>query len=126
VRLGAIYLEQNNLPKAEETFTQLLKFDPDSADGHSGLGDALADQHRDLEALKEYKQAAALDPGQGLYYNMGVVQARLNLLDDAIVSLLKQRQSEDNPDNEKLLAQLYDAKGMGNEAADARKKAGQL
>jgi membrane associated rhomboid family serine protease/Flp pilus assembly protein TadD len=127
VRLGAIYLEQKNPSKAEDTFAQLLKFDPDSADGHAGLGDALADQHRDLEALKEYKQVAALDSGhEGVYYNMGVVQARLNLLDDAIVSLLKQRQSADNPDNEKLLAQLYDAKGMGNEAADARKKAGQL
>jgi membrane associated rhomboid family serine protease/Flp pilus assembly protein TadD len=127
VRLGAIYLEQKNLPKAEETFTQLLQFDPDSADGHAGLADALADQDRSLEALKEYRQVAALDSGhEGLYYNMGVVQVRLKLFDDAIASLLKQRQSADNQDNEKLLAQLYDAKKMSSEAADARKRAGQF
>jgi hypothetical protein len=52
------------------------------------------------------------------------MQARLTRYDDAISSLLKQRQTADDADNEKLLADVYDAKGMKKEAADARLKAG--
>jgi rhomboid protease GluP len=124
-RLGLIYLEQKQPAKSQDTFAQLLKIDPNSADGHAGLADALSEQHRNLEALEEYKRVAALDSGyQGVYYNIGVMQARLTRYDDAISSLLKQRQTADDADNEKLLADVYDAKGMKKEAADARLKAG--
>ncbi|MGO9573833.1 MAG: rhomboid family intramembrane serine protease [Terriglobales bacterium] len=125
-RLGLIYLEQKQAAKAQDTFAQLLKIDPNSADGHAGLADALSDQHRNLEALEEYKRVAALDSGyQGVYY-IGVMQARLTRYDDAISSLLKQRQNADDADNEKLLADVYDAKGMKKEAAEARQKAAQF
>ncbi len=125
--LGMIYLEQKLPSKAQDIFAQLLRIDPNSADGHDGLADALADQHRNLEALEEYKRVAALDSGyQGVYYDMGVMQARLKLYDDAIASLLKQRQADDNLDNEKLLADVYEAKGMKREAEDSRQKAGQF
>jgi rhomboid protease GluP len=126
-RLGLIYLEQKLPAKAQDIFGQLLRIDPDSADGHNGLADALADQHRNLEALEEYKRVAALDSGyQGVYFNMGVMQARLKQYDDALASLLKQRQTADDPDNENLLSDVYEAKGMKKEAADARQKAEQF
>jgi len=126
-RLGLIYMEQKLPAKAEGIFAQLLKIDPDSADGHAGLASAVADQHRNLEALEEYKRAAAVDAGyQGVYYNMGVTEARLMRYDDAISSLLKQRQAADAPDNENLLAAVYEAKGMKKEAEDARRKAAQF
>jgi tetratricopeptide (TPR) repeat protein len=126
-RLGLIYLEQKQPAKAQDTFAQLLKIDPNSADGHAGLADALSDQHRNPEALEEYKRVAALDSGyQGVYYNLGVMQARLTRYDDAISSLLKQRQNADDADNENLLAEVYDAKGMKLEAAEARRKAAQF
>jgi predicted negative regulator of RcsB-dependent stress response len=57
---------------------------------------------------------------------MGVMQARLKLYDDAIASLLKQRQDADNADNENLLADVYNEKGMKSEAAAARQKAREL
>jgi Tfp pilus assembly protein PilF len=83
--------------KAQDIFAQLLKIDPNSADGHNGLADALANQHRDREALEEYKRVAAIDSSYpGVYYNMGVMQVRLKLYDDAIASLLKQRQVADD------------------------------
>ena len=126
-RLGLIYLEQKQPAKAQDIFAQLLKVDPNSTDGHAGLADAFADQHRNLEALAEYKRVAALDSGyQGVYYNMGVMQARLDLYDDAIVSLLQQRQTADDPDSENLLSSVYKAKGMKSEAEDARQRAKQL
>ena len=126
-RLGLIYLEQKQPAKAQDTFAQLLKIDPNSADGHAGLADALSEQHRSLEALEEYKRVAALDSSyQGVYYNQGVMQARLARYDDAISSLLKQRQTADDADNENLLAEVYEAKGMKKEATDARQKAAQF
>ncbi|MGA2457864.1 MAG: rhomboid family intramembrane serine protease [Terriglobales bacterium] len=126
-RLGLIYLEQKQPAKAQDTFAQLLKINPNSADGHAGLADALSDQHRNLEALEEYKRVAALDSGyRGVYYNLGVTQARLTRYDDAIASLLKQRQTADDADNENLLAEVYEEKGMKSEAAEARRKAAQF
>ena len=123
-RLGLIYLEQKLPSKAQGVFSQLLKINPNSADGHAGLADALADQHQNSEALEEYKRVAALDPGyQGVYFNMGVMQDRLMFYDDAIASLLKQRQTGDDPDNENLLAEVYETKGLKSEAEGARQKA---
>jgi tetratricopeptide (TPR) repeat protein len=126
-RLGLIYLQERQPAKAADTFNQLLKIAPNSADGHAGLADALATQHQNREALEEYKKAAAIDANyQGVYFNMGVMEARLKLYDDAIASLLKQRQTADDADNENLLAALYEAKGMMSDAATARQKAAQL
>ncbi len=123
-QLGLIYLEEKQPAQAEEAFTQLLKINPNSADGHAGLAGAFSDEHRNTEALDEYKRAADIDSlYQGVYYDMGVIQARLNRYDDAIASLLKQRQVGDDPDNENLLAAVYEAKGMKKEADSARQKA---
>jgi rhomboid protease GluP len=126
-QLGMIYLEEKQPTKAQETFNQLLKIDPNSAPGHGGLADALANQRQNREALEEYKRAAAIDADYpGAYFNMGVMEARLKLYDDAIASLVKQRQTADDADNENLLAALYEAKGMTSDAATARQKATQL
>jgi membrane associated rhomboid family serine protease/Tfp pilus assembly protein PilF len=125
--LGLIYMEQKQPAKAQNAFAQLLKIDPNSADGHAGLASSLSDQHRDQEALAEYKRAAAIDSDyQGVNYNIGLEQARLKLYDDAIASLLKQRDKGDDPDNESLLADVYTNKGMLNEAEDARERAARM
>jgi tetratricopeptide (TPR) repeat protein len=126
-QLGLIYLSQKQPAKAEDAFTQLLKINPNSTDGRAGRAGALSDQHRNAEALAEYKRVADIDSlYQGVYYNMGVMEARLNQYGDAIASLLKQRQTEDDADNENLLAAVYEAKGMQREAQDARQKAAQF
>ena len=91
------------------------------------MAGALSDEHRNAEALEEYKRVADIDSlYQGVNYNMGVMEARLNRYDDAIASLLKQRQAADDPDNENLLAAVYEAKGMKKEAAAARAKAAEF
>jgi len=126
-RLGLIYLQQKSPAKAEETFNQLLKISPNSADAHAGLAAAYSDQRRNREALGEYQEVAALDPNyQSVDYNVGVMQARLGLYDDAIASLLRQRENADDADNENLLADVYQSKGMDKEAGAAREKAAQL
>src|ERR1019366_4043074 len=77
-RLGLIYLEEKQPDKAQNVFTELLKLNPNSAQGHDGLGDTLANQHQNREALEEYKKTAAIDANYpGVYFNMGVMEARL-------------------------------------------------
>lgn len=126
-RLGLIYLEQKDWTKAQESYRQLLKIHPNSADGHVGLASALSGLHQDAESLAEFQRAAAIDPNYpGLNYNTGLQQARLGRYDDAIASLLKQRQIADDADNEKLLGDVYTSKGMFPEAAEAKAKAQQL
>jgi len=126
-RLGLIYLELKDPAKAEDVFGQLLKMNAGNADGHAGMAAALSDQHRNAEALEEYKRVAAIDAGyDGINYNLGVQQARLKQYDDTIASLLKQREAGDDPDNENLLAAVYENKGMQKEAADAKARAAQM
>jgi rhomboid protease GluP len=126
-QLGLIYMDQKLPQQAEEAFSQMLKLNPNSADAHSGLAGALSEQHRNSEALDEYKRTAGIDSlYQDVYFNMGVIEARLNQLDDATASLLKQREVADSEDNEKLLAGVYDSKGMKKEADLARQKAAEF
>ncbi len=125
--LGLIYLQENQLPLAQDTFTQMIKVNTNNPDGHAGLASALSEQRKDTEALEEFKRTAAIDSDyQGVYYNIGVEEARLGLLDDAIASLIKQRQYADDQENEKLLADVYTSKGMLKEAAEAKQKAQEL
>jgi rhomboid protease GluP len=126
-RLGLIYLEQKLPAKAQDTFTQLLKINPQSANGHAGLAAALSAQHQGAQALAEYQRVATINADYpDVNYNIGAEQADLKLYDDAIASLLKQRQVGDNPDTENLLAAMYSEKGMQKEAAEAKAKTEQM
>jgi rhomboid protease GluP len=125
--LGFTELELKRPQQAREAFTQLLKLNPNSADAHSGLAAAFSFENKYSEALEEYKRTAQLDPEyESVFYDMGLMQSKLRLYDDAIASFLKQRGNEDNPDNEEALAHAYEAKGMQREAADARQRAAQF
>jgi rhomboid protease GluP len=122
--LGYTELELNHPEQARDAFQQLIKLDPNSAEGHSGLGAVFSSQNKPAEALQEYKRAAQLNPSyQDVYYNIGVMQGKLGMYDDAITSLLKQRDNGDDPDNEQALAEAYRRKGMSREAADASERA---
>jgi membrane associated rhomboid family serine protease/Tfp pilus assembly protein PilF len=125
--LGFTELEQQRPQQAREAFAQLLKLNPNSADGHAGLAAAFSFENKYSESIEEYKRTAELDPQyQGVFYDMGLMQSKLKLYDDAIASFLKERENGDNPDNEEALAHAYDAKGMQREAGDARQRAAQF
>ena len=87
----------------------------------------LSDQHHNREALEEYKRVADARPQlSGRVLQHGRHAGRLKLYDDAIASLLKQRQIADDADNENLLAEVYEAKGNEERSLDAREKAAQF
>src|ERR1700733_941161 len=125
--LGLIYMEQKQPEKAEDAFSHLLKMNPNSANGHAGMARLLTSDGRYADALEEYKRWAVVDwISPGINYRIGVLEARLNRPDEAIASLLKQRQAWDDAVTESVLADLYDATGRKNEADAARAKAAEL
>ncbi len=125
--LGYTELEQKRPDQAQQAFAQLLKLNPNSADAHAGQAAVFSFENNYSGALAEYQKAAQIDPTyQNVAYDMGLMQSKLGLYDDAIKSFLKQRDNGDDPDNENALAERYENKGMKKEAADARARAAQF
>ena len=128
MELGALYLRQDQPKQAQEEFAKLVAQQPDNETAHAALGVALAEQHNDEAAISEYKAALRLEPkARGVYYRMGVSQARLKQYGEAIASFSQER--DDNGDDAELenaLADAYQAKGMTQQAQEARSKAEQL
>jgi rhomboid protease GluP len=126
--LGAAYLSQEHPKEAQEEFSKLVEREPNNAAAHAGLGVALAEQQNDAAALNEYKTALRLEPqSRGLYYRMGISQAQLKQYDDAIASFSKEKdENGDDAELENALADAYQAKGMTQQAQEARDKAAQL
>jgi rhomboid protease GluP len=128
MELGATYLRQEQAKEAQGEFAKVVAQEPDNGPAHAGLGVALAEQQDHAAAINEYKTALRLEPqASGVYYRMGVSQAELKQYDDAIASYLKEReQTGDDPDLENALADAYQAKGMTQQAQEARNKVAQL
>lgn len=126
--LGMVYLSEKKFPEATTLFAQAIAKDKDDADAHYGLGLVLAEQDKTAEAIEEFKIAARLGPQvSGLYYDLGSAYARLNKMDDAIAAFQQHRKlAGDSPDLETALAAAYEAKGLKQQAQEARDKAGQL
>jgi rhomboid protease GluP len=125
--LAATYLSQEQFSDAQGEFAKLIAQKADNAVAHAGLGMALAGQNNHEAAIKEYAAALRLEPqASGIYLRMGVSQLRLKQYDEAIASLLKDRERNDNSELETSLADAYEAKGMTQQAQDARNKAAEL
>jgi tetratricopeptide (TPR) repeat protein len=128
VDLGAIYLRQQQPKEAQEEFAKLVAQDPDNANAHMGLGMALAGQNSHEAAISEFQTTLRLSPqAEDVYYRLGLSQVQLKQYDNAIASYLKERdRSGDDIELENALADAYQAKGMQQQAQDARSKAAQL
>lgn len=125
--LAAAFLNQEKFSDAQGEFAKLVAQKPDNAVAHVGLGMALAGQDNHEAAITEYAAALRLEPqASGIYARMGASQLRLKQYDEAIASLLKDRDRNDNSELETALAEAYQAKGMTQQAQDARNKAGEL
>jgi tetratricopeptide (TPR) repeat protein len=126
--LGMSYLNDKRYDDAKSTFSQMLAQDAKNAEGHYGLGLVLAGQENDQAAIDEFKAAAA-QPSQisSIYYAMGSSYMKLKKYDEAIAAYQKEKDSSgDDPDLESALADAYQAKGMTQQAEEARNKAEQM
>lgn len=126
--LGMTYLSEQQPENARATFAQMLTQNANSGEAHYGLGLVQADQKNYQTAIDEFKKA--VDSGtriSGIYYEIGNSYAKQKMYDDAIASYLKEKQADgDDPDVENALADAYEAKGMTQQAQEARKQATQL
>src|SRR5215831_10167604 len=126
--LGMTYLGEKEFDKAKATFNEMLSLGVGSAYGHYGLGLTLVDQQNYQGAIDEFKKAIASDtPVSGIYLDLGNSYAKSKMYDDAIAAYLQGKQKDgDDPDIENALADAYTAKGMTQQAQDARNRASEL
>ncbi len=126
--LGAAYLSQSQPKEAESEFATWLTQEPNNSEAHVWLGMTRAAEQNPEAAIQEYETALKLDPrAEGVHYKIGISQAQLKQYDEAIGSYLKEREAAgDDPDLEAALADAYQAKGMTQQAQDARNKAAEL
>jgi membrane associated rhomboid family serine protease/Flp pilus assembly protein TadD len=125
--LGVAYLNEKRTGDAKREFAQMLAQNANDADAHFGMGLTLAAEENYPAAIQEYSTAVQFDPDEGVYYEMGVAYVKLKKYDDAIASLIKDRQRNgDDQYIESALADAYQAKGMKAEAQDAQRKAEKL
>jgi rhomboid protease GluP len=126
-QLGMTYLNEKRAKDAENSFRELLAEDANYADARFGLGLALAGEDNHQAAIEEYIAAAKLSDFPTLYYNLGISYSRLKMYDEAISAYVKERDKNgDDIDIENALAEAYQAKGMQQQAQEARSKAAQL
>ena len=72
--LGEIYMDRNELFKAEEQYAAIVRIDPQSADGHFFLGEVAAGMKDPIRARAEWRAALVIDPthyGAKLRYYTG-------------------------------------------------------
>jgi len=72
--LGEIYLDRNELFKAEEQYAAVVTIDPQSADAHFFLGEVAAGMKDPIKARAEWRAALVIDPshyGAKLRYYTG-------------------------------------------------------
>jgi membrane associated rhomboid family serine protease len=126
--LGMAYLSQQHYDEANGVFKEMITQNSDSAEGHYGVGLVLADQGQSQAALEEFKAAEKRTPPiSGLSYVMGKSYFQLKMYDDAVAAYLKEKSDNgDDPDLENALASAYEAKGMTQQAKQARDKATEL
>ncbi|MGA2764326.1 MAG: tetratricopeptide repeat protein [Spirochaetia bacterium] len=60
--LGEIYLDRNELFKAEEQYAAIVKIDPQSADAHFFLGEVYSKMNDPVKARAEWRNALIIDP----------------------------------------------------------------
>jgi Tfp pilus assembly protein PilF len=122
--LAWAYQKEGKADQARTTLEKLLQLNPQSSAAHFGLGDLAFDSRDYASALKEFQIAAEFDPRtEGVFYNMGLCQAKLGNMDGAIEAFQQEiRVSGETSDTEAALARAYRAKGMTKEAEAAEQK----
>ena len=126
--LGMVLLDEKRPEDAKAVFAEMIAQNADDGVAHYGLGLAQASEEKYQAAIDEFKMAARLSSQiSGVYTEMGQAYVKLRMYDEAITAYLQEKEEYgDDPDLEAGLAEAYQAKGMTQQAEEARSKAEQL
>ena len=126
--LGVVYLNEKRPDDAKTAFTQILAQDANNGGAHYGLGLVASDQGDYQEAVRQFKSAEGVAAEvSGVFFEMGNAYAKLKMYDEAIAAYAKEKDKNgDDPQLETALAEVYQLKGMTQQADEARNKASQL
>jgi rhomboid protease GluP len=126
--LGMVLLDEKRPEDAKAVFAEMLAQNANDGVAHYGMGLAQASEEKYQPAIDEFKKAAQLSSQiSGVYSEMGQAYVKLKLYDEAIAAYLQEKEKYgDDPDLEAGLAEAYQAKGMTQQAEEARSKAEQL
>ena len=80
---GVALLDQGRAVDAIVQFETAVRLAPDHIDALVNLGNALVKAQRAADAIPRYEQALRLKPAADVHYNLGLVLASLDRLDDA-------------------------------------------
>jgi tetratricopeptide (TPR) repeat protein len=83
--LAGIFQRQNNFPKAQKLYEEMIKIEPKFAISYYNLGMSLKSQGNFVGAIKAYQQAIALNPNQAeAYQNLAVVLLKIGKLPECL------------------------------------------
>jgi tetratricopeptide (TPR) repeat protein len=88
IRIGNRLLESGRIAEAEEQFRKVLRYDPESFDGHQNLGVILTRTERLEEARLELERAVEIEPeNPDAHLSLGMTYAALGYPDLALRAL---------------------------------------
>lgn len=121
IALGSLQLGTGKAEDAEASFRKALELEPNNAEAHAGLGNALRDQQQFDLAAEELSLAIEMDPAYWRFrWDLGVVNYYSGRLDAAIESTRQAiRLNPDHPGPYSTLGGLYFAQAEFMQAADA-------
>ncbi|HWG58268.1 MAG TPA: tetratricopeptide repeat protein [Candidatus Acidoferrales bacterium] len=116
--LGSAYLQNKDLPNAEQSYRKAIQADPDEPSHQEGLAKTLFAEQKYTDALSTYKKLAIAEPDKyENYLRIGQIETALGKYDDAGAALEHARQLA--PGNLEILnnqAMLYEAQGRHDDA----------
>jgi protein O-mannosyl-transferase len=117
INLGKLLLEQGLDEQAIVCFTEGLKYEPKSLEGHNNMGLALLNLGQ-LEKAKEHLLTAASQrPDAVVHYNLGRVFLKLGEIDNAVEQLSKSVElRSDSPNSHQFLGVALAKQGRFEEA----------
>jgi serine/threonine protein kinase/cytochrome c-type biogenesis protein CcmH/NrfG len=123
---AAIYHAMHNQDQAVNALNQAIALNPDDWRGPMTIGSYDLEAGKLDDAATEFKKSASLvsdDDNRLAYYNLGIVDMRLNKLDEAQANISRAIQIEPDASAYQELAWLLIAQGKYGEAVEQDKKA---
>ncbi len=119
IRLGVIYNKKQNFEKARVYFEKGLKKDSENFELHYNIAFTYMRLKRPLLSIEHLKKCLEIDPKAVSVYNeLGILYKNLGFFEDALISLQRGLEIQDNLTLKWHLMQVYTFTGQYNQAEE--------